>query len=58
MKGKRRSGWKNIKNRTGMDFASSVGAAETGQDGKKLLRICGAPAKSSVVLQRPCKGIR
>ena len=45
MKGKRRRGrqkkrWEdNIKGWTGMDFASSTRATETGQDGKGLLRI-------------------
>ena len=45
VKGKRKRGrqkkrWEdNIKEWTGMDFASSTRAAETGQDGKGLLRI-------------------
>ena len=45
MKGKRKRGrqkkrWEdNIKEWTGMDFASSIRAAETGQDGKELLQI-------------------
>ena len=45
MKGKRKRGRQkkrlenNIKEWTGMDFASSTRAAETGQDGKRLLQI-------------------
>ena len=45
MKGKRKRGrqkkrWEDyIKEWTGMDYASSSRAAETGQDGKGLLRI-------------------
>ena len=55
MKGKRRRGgqkkrWEdNIKEWTGMDFASSIRAAEDRTRWKVVV------AKSSVVLQQPCK---
>ena len=39
-KGRQKKRWENnIKEWTGMDFASSTRAAKTGQDGKGLLRI-------------------
>ena len=39
-RGRQKKGWEdNIKEWTGMDFASSTRAAENNQDGKKLLRI-------------------
>ena len=55
MKGKRRRGrqkkrWEdNIKEWTGMDFASSIRAAEDRTRWKVVV------VKSSVVLQQPCK---
>ena len=45
-RGRQKKRWEdNIKEWTGMNFASSTRAAETGQDGKGLLRIfiCGTP---------------
>ena len=39
-RGRQKNRWEdNIKEWTGMDFASSTRAAETGQDGEGLLRI-------------------
>ena len=56
MTGKRRRGsqkkWEdNIKERTGMDFASSTRVAKTGQGGKGSQIV----ANSSVLLQQPSK---
>ena len=49
-RGRHNKRWEdNIKEWTGMDFASSTGAAED------RTRLKGVVAKSSAVPQRPCK---